>query len=66
MNNSTTEHDTAKLITPFQSESTALSNDINISYYEEIPKIDENSLIDVFSKFCHFCNVLKTLNTSNQ
>ena len=45
MNNSTTEHDTAKLITPFRSESTALSNDINISYYEEIPEIDENPLI---------------------
>ena len=41
MNNSTTEHDTAELITPFHSESTALSNDISISYYEKIPKIDK-------------------------
>ena len=45
MNNSTTEHDTMKLITPFHSESTAHSNDINISYYEKIPKIGENPLI---------------------
>ena len=39
MNNSTTEHDTMELITSFHSESTAHSNDINSSYYEEIPKI---------------------------
>ena len=39
MNNSTTEHDTTELIAPFHSESTALSNDISISYYEKIPKI---------------------------
>ena len=45
MNNSTTEHDTVKLITPFHSESTAHSNDINISCYEKIPKIGENPLI---------------------
>ena len=45
MTNSTTEHDTTKLITPFHSESTAHSNDINISYYEKIPKIGENPLI---------------------
>ena len=45
MNNSTTEHDTMKLITSFHSESTAHSNDINISYYEKIPKIGENPLI---------------------
>ena len=32
MNNSTTEHDTMKLITPFLSESTVHSNDINISH----------------------------------
>ena len=44
-NNSTTEHDTTELNTPFHSESTAHSNDINISYYEEIPKIGENPLI---------------------
>ena len=35
LNNSTTEHDTAELITPFHSESTVHSNDINISYYEK-------------------------------
>ena len=45
MNNSTTEHDTAKLIIPFHSESTALSIDINISYYQEIPEICEKPLI---------------------
>ena len=47
MNNSTTEHDTAKLIIPFHSESTALSIDINISYYQEIPEIGENPLVFV-------------------
>ena len=45
MNNSTIEHDTTELITPFHSESTAYSNNINISYYEKIPKIGENPLI---------------------
>ena len=45
MNNSTNKHDTTKLITPFHSELTAHSNDINISYYEKIPKIGENALI---------------------
>ena len=44
MNNSTTEHNTMKLITPFHSESTVHSNDINISYYEKTPKIGENPL----------------------
>ena len=44
-NNSTTEHDTMKLITPFHSESTAHSDDTNISYYEKLPKIGENPLI---------------------
>ena len=34
-----------KLITPFHPESTVHSNDINISYYEKIPKIGENPLI---------------------
>ena len=45
MNNSTTEHDTMKLITSFHSESTAHSNDITISYHEKILKIGENSLL---------------------
>ena len=45
MNISTTEHDTMQLITPFHSESTAHSNDINISYYEKISKLGENPLI---------------------
>ena len=45
MNNSTIEHDTTELITPFHSESTAHSNDINISYYQEIPKIGANPLM---------------------
>ena len=45
MNNLTTKHDTKKLITSFHSESPAHSNDINISYHEEIPKIGENPLI---------------------
>ena len=45
MNNSTIEHNTTELITPFYSESIAHSNDINISYCEKIPKIGENPLI---------------------
>ena len=44
-NNSTIRHDTTELIAPFHSESTAHSNDINISYYEKISKIGENPLI---------------------
>ena len=32
MNNLATKHDMTKLITPFHSESTAHSNDVNISY----------------------------------
>ena len=43
--NSPTEHVIMKLITSFHSESTAHSNGINISYYEEICKISENPLI---------------------
>ena len=39
MNNSTTECNTIKLITLFHSESTAHSNDINISYYEKYSKL---------------------------
>ena len=45
MNNSTTEQDTIKLITSFHSESTAHSNDINISCYEKILQNGENPLI---------------------
>ena len=45
MNNSTTEHHTTKLITPLHSELTAHSNDINISYFEKIPKIGKNPLL---------------------
>ena len=45
MNNSATEHDTMKLITPFHSESTAHSTDITILYYEKISKIGENPFI---------------------
>ena len=33
------------MITPFHSELTAHSNDINISSYEKIPKMSENALI---------------------
>ena len=69
MNKSTTEHDTTKLITPFHSESTVHSIDINISCYEKVSKIGKKSpyyRLDVWSKFCHFCNVLKTLNNSYQ
>ena len=43
--NSPTKHVIMKLITSFHSESTAHSNDISISYYEEIYKISENPLI---------------------
>ena len=39
MNNSTTEHDTMKLITSLHSESTVHSNDNNISYYEKYLKL---------------------------
>ena len=46
-NNSTTELDTTELLTPFHSESTAHSNDINISYYEKISKIGKNPLMCV-------------------
>ena len=71
MKSSTIEHDTTEVITPFHSESTAHSNDINISYYEEILKIGENPLnIDlVFHQnnyFAVFFNVYKTLNKSHQ
>ena len=45
MNNSTTEHDRTKLITSVHSESTAHSNNINISHCQKIPKIGENPLI---------------------
>ena len=38
-----------KLIMSFHSESTTNSNDINISYYEKIPKIGENPLIIDFT-----------------
>ena len=70
MNNSATEHDTLKSIISFYSESKARSENVNISCYEKIPKIDENPLIiyrlGVSSKFYHFGNVLKTLNNSHQ
>ena len=46
MNNSTTKHDTMKLIALLQSESTAhLTIIINISYREKLPKFGENPLI---------------------
>ena len=43
-------------------------NDINISYYEKIPKLVKSPYyrLDVSSKFCHFHNVLKTLDNSYQ
>ena len=34
-----------KLIKPFHSESTVHYNDINILYFEKLPKIGENPLI---------------------
>ena len=49
MNNSTIEHDTMKAVTSFHSELTVHSNDINISDYVKIPKIDENPLIIDFA-----------------
>ena len=65
MNNSTTKHDTMKLIASLQSESTAHFNNINILYHGKLPKIGENPLrLGVSSKFSHFCNVLKTLDNS--
>ena len=46
MNKLAIEHDTAELIAPFCSESSAHSNDINISYCETMSKIiDENPLL---------------------
>ena len=45
MNNSTTEHDTLKLIIPFHSEATAHSNDINISNYGKKCQMSENPLL---------------------
>ena len=45
MNNSTTEHDTVKLLMTYHSELTVHSNDINISYCGKVPKIGENPLI---------------------
>ena len=68
-NNSASEHNTAKLFTSFYSESIVYSIEISISYCSKIPKIDENSLyyrLGILPNFCHFCNVLKTLNKSYQ
>ena len=45
MNNSTTKHDTMKLIASLQSESTAHFNNINIFYHGKLPEIGENPLI---------------------
>ena len=45
MNNSTTEHDTMKLITSLHSESTVHYNDINVSYHKKFAQIFENPLI---------------------
>ena len=65
LNKSTIEHDMTELIAPFHSESSAHSNDINVSYCEIMPKIGKNPLIvyrlGISSKFKHFCNILKTL-----
>ena len=47
MNNSTTEHDTMKLITSLHSESTVHSNDINVSYHKKFAQICENPLDDL-------------------
>ena len=67
MNNLAVKHDTTELITPFHSELTVHSNDISILYCEKIPKIGENPLIiGALIKFCHFCNVFKTLNNPYQ
>ena len=70
MNNSTTEHDTLKLITPFHSETTAHSNDTNISNYGKIPQISKKKIpyyrLGVSPEFCSFCNVLKSPNNSYQ
>ena len=58
-----------KLIMYFHSVASVHANDINILYYEKIPKIGEKSpyyRLDVLSKFCHFCNVLKMPNNSYQ
>ena len=62
MNNSTIEHDAMNAVMPFHSELTVHSNDINISDYVKIPKIDENPLIIDFafwSKYAIFAMCLK-------
>ena len=70
MNYSTTEHDTTKLLASLLSQSTAHSYNIDISYPGKLLKISENALIiyrlGISSKYCHFHNVLKTLNNSYQ
>ena len=58
-----------KLIPSFHSGSTAHSNDLNISYHEKLPKINENPpyyRLCISSKIWPFWNVLKTLNNSYQ
>ena len=59
MNNSTTKHYTAELITSFNLESTARSNDINISSYEEIPKISKIPLLCIDLAFCQILSFLQ-------
>ena len=44
-NNLTTEHDVTELITPFHSEWNVLSDDINISHNEKVPKIGKIPLL---------------------
>ena len=59
----TIKNNTTELITTFHSESTVHSNDINISYCEKTPKIDEKPKLSVSSKlFFSILTVLKTLN----
>ena len=45
LRNFATEHDTAKLVTSFHSESPGHSNDINISQCSKLSKIGQNLLI---------------------
>ena len=61
-----------KLMTSFHWKLTALSNDINISHFYKLKNIGKNLIkhqvysLGVWSRFCHFCYMLKILNALYQ
>ena len=59
INNSTTEHDTTKLMASIYSDSPTHSNDINSSHYPKL--VSNNPYCRLLANFCQFRNVLKTL-----